>query len=62
MAGNQGPVGYIKQAQRTLVTLAVGGICIRILWWEVAPLLPLVITGIVILAILGLLIFRTSKF
>ncbi len=52
---------YLTQAKQFFVTALIVCLCIRVMWWAVAPLLPYLLGGVVICIVLAIALFRTTK-
>jgi hypothetical protein len=51
----------VKKIRAWLVTLLLGALVIRELWVAVAPLIPYIICALFVVAVLGLLYYRSRK-
>jgi hypothetical protein len=58
-------VKHLKNARSILVTLVLGVLCLRIILWAVAPLIPYMVSAIIFVAaftfIFGIMWRRSSK-
>jgi hypothetical protein len=58
-------VKYLKDARSILTTLVLGALCLRIILWAVAPLIPYMVSAIIFIAaftfIFGIIWRRSSK-
>ena len=51
----------MKKARGMLVTLLLAALCIRVLWWTIAPMIPYLISGLVVVVAIGYLYHRLTK-
>jgi fatty acid desaturase len=59
--GGGGPQKWLKQAKTLLISIAAVAILVRIIFWAVEPFIPYVISGLILIFILGVLINRSTK-
>jgi hypothetical protein len=45
--------GILKQIRSYLVTAVIGVVCLRIVLWAIAPLIPYMVSGIILLSVLA---------
>ncbi len=53
---------YLKHAKAFLVTAAIICVCIRVIFWAIEPLLPYLLGGIILVTVIGMAIYRTTRF
>ncbi len=51
----------MRRARTVLITLVIGALALRIIWWAIAPLLPILLIGLVIVLVVGTVWFRQKK-
>lgn len=51
----------IARLRAWLVTALLLAVTIRVLWWTVEPMVPYLITGLVLVTILGFMWYRATK-
>lgn len=52
---------YLGNARAVLVSLMVLAVALRVLLWAITPLVPYLVVGLVLVLILGVAWFRTTK-
>jgi fatty acid desaturase len=53
---------YIKNARAFLVSAVIVCICVRVVFWAIEPLLPYLLGGLILLTIVGVAVFRSTRF
>ena len=51
----------MKKARAMLVTLLLAALCIRVVWWTIAPMIPYVTGALVVVTILGYIMYRATR-
>lgn len=51
----------MKKARSWLVTLLLGALAIKVVWWVVAPLVPYLISGLVVVVAMGFIYHRMTR-
>lgn len=52
----------LKKIKSILLSLVLGAIALRILVWAITPFLPYVVGALVLVTILGVILYRTTRF
>lgn len=52
----------LSSVRSYLMTAAGVVICLRIVLWAIEPFFGLIIVGIIVLTVIGVLLYRTTKF
>lgn len=52
---------HLKSARAALLTLAIACVCIRVAWWALEPFIPYIITGLILLTVIGVAVFRSTR-
>ena len=51
----------MKKARSLLLTLLLGAVTIRVLWWAVSPLVPYLVSATAIVLVLGFIYYRMTR-
>lgn len=51
----------MKKARSILITLLLGALTIRVLWLAVEPFIPYLVSGLVVVLVLGAIYYRMMK-
>ncbi len=51
----------VKKARSLLLTLLLGAVTIRVLWWAVSPLVPYLVSATAIVLVLGFIYYRMTR-
>jgi fatty acid desaturase len=59
VSGGKPTLGSIRQY---LVTILAVVVMLRIVLWAIIPFIPYILTGVVLLTVIGVALYRTTKF
>ena len=51
----------MKKARSWLATLLLGALTIRVLWWTVEPLVPYLVSALVLVTVMGFIYHRMTR-
>ncbi len=51
----------MKKARSLLVTLLLGALTVRVLWWTVEPLIPYLVGSLIVVLVLGVIYHRMTR-
>ena len=51
----------MRKARSLLVTLLLGAVTVRVLWWAVEPFIPYLVSGLIVVLVLGFIYHRMTR-
>lgn len=51
----------MRKARSVLVTLLLAAITVRVLWWVLEPLVPFILSALVVVLALGFVYYRITR-
>ncbi len=52
---------YLKAAKSYLIAAAVVCVCIRVIFYAIEPLLPYLLGGVILVTVIAMAIYRTTR-